>query len=65
MTKLYDEKEILEDFIASERREEREYFAKATAIRLRIKHLSVEDIAEIIGYNTSTVERWIGLVPQI
>ncbi|MCD8105717.1 MAG: hypothetical protein LUF35_12150 [Lachnospiraceae bacterium] len=65
MITLFDQQEVLEDYIASERREEAEMSAQRTAKKMYAKHISIEDIADVVGYSVKTVEKWLGLVPQV
>ncbi len=72
MITLYDQKEVLEDYVASERREaegrgeERgdEKRAKSTAIKMYGKNYALSDISDCVGYGISTVEKWLGLSPS-
>lgn len=63
MITLFDQQEVLEDYIASDRREQAEMAAKRTAKKMYAKHMSVEDIADVLGYSVKIVEKWLGLVP--
>ncbi|MCD8151355.1 MAG: hypothetical protein LUE92_17800 [Clostridiales bacterium] len=64
MITLFDQTEVLEDYIASDRREQAEKNAQKTAKILYEKNMSVNDIAEAVGYSVKNVEAWLGLVPQ-
>lgn len=55
MITLFDQQEVLEDYIASERREQ----AENNARKMYAKHMSVEDIADVLGYSVRIVEKWI------
>lgn len=59
MITLFDQDEVIEDYIASELREQ----AQKTAKILYGKNMSVSDIAEAVGYSVKIVERWLGLRP--
>lgn len=66
MITLFDQNEVLEDYIASVKREQTEQNAQTTAKNLYIKkHMSVEDIADVLGYSVQTIEKWLGLIPQV
>ncbi len=65
MITLFDQQEVLEDYIASDRREQAELSAQKTAKKMYAKHISVEDIADVVGYSVKTIEKWLGLLPQI
>lgn len=55
-----DQQEVLEDYIASEKREQ----AENNARKMYAKHMPVEDIADVVGYSVKTVEKWLGLLPR-
>ncbi|MCD8248544.1 MAG: hypothetical protein LUC60_01570 [Lachnospiraceae bacterium] len=59
MITLFDQDEVIEDYIASELREQTQKTAKI----LYGKNMSVNDIAEAVGYSVKIVERWLGLRP--
>ncbi len=61
MITLFDQQEVLEDYVASEKREQAEMSAK----KLYEKHMSIEDIADVVGYSVKTIEKWLGLIPQL
>lgn len=61
MITVFDQNEVLEDYMASERREQ----AEKTAKILYRKSMPVSDIAEAVGYSVKVVEKWLGLVPQV
>ena len=65
MITLFDQQEVISDYIASDRREQAEIQAEQTAKRLRDRHhMSEDDIADIVGYSVQKVRKWLGLVPQ-
>ena len=51
----YEAKDIL--------REGQEARAKATAERMYKKKMSVEEIADMVGYSVEIVKKWLGLTP--
>ncbi len=55
MITLFDQEEVLKDYMASERREQAEKIAKI----LYRKSMPVSDIAEAVGYSVKIVEKWI------
>ncbi len=72
MITLYDQKEVLEDYVASERREAEERGegrgdekrAKSTAVMMYKDNMPLPVISKYVGYGISTVEKWLGLSPS-
>ncbi len=64
MIALYDQKEVLEDYVASERREADEDRAKSTAVSMYKDHMPVPMISKYVGYGVGTIEKWLGLAPS-
>lgn len=60
MITLFDQNEVWEDYIASDRRER----AQKSAKNLYANNVSVDVIAKSLGYSVKTIEKWLGLVPQ-
>ncbi|MCD8174851.1 MAG: hypothetical protein LUD41_02765 [Phascolarctobacterium sp.] len=60
MITLFDQDEVLEDYIASELREQAEKNAK----NLYANNVPVDIIAKSLGYSVQIIEKWLGLVPQ-
>ncbi len=65
MITLFDQQEVLEDYIASDRREQAEKNAKETAKTLYDNGVTVDIIAKSVKQSVRTIERWLGLLPQI
>ncbi|MCD7806889.1 MAG: hypothetical protein LUH19_06055 [Lachnospiraceae bacterium] len=73
MFTLFDQEEILKDFIASERREQAEETAREvtkevtreTARALYENKVAIEIIAKSLKQNVRTIESWLGLAPQM
>lgn len=61
MITLFDQNEVWEDYIASDRRER----AQKSAKNLYANNVSVDVIAKSLGYSVKTIEKWLGLVPQV
>lgn len=60
MITVFDQDEVLEDYIASVKREQTEQNTQITAKNLHIKkHMSIEEIADVLGYSTKMVEKWL------
>ncbi|MCD8053714.1 MAG: hypothetical protein LUF00_06665 [Lachnospiraceae bacterium] len=68
MITLYDQQQVLEEYVASEKRktatETAKETAKETAIKLYKMNLPVKDISEAVGYSMEIVRNWLGLLPQ-
>ncbi|MCD8151353.1 MAG: hypothetical protein LUE92_17790 [Clostridiales bacterium] len=64
MITLFDQNEVLEDYIASDRREQAEKTAKKNAKNLYANNVPVDIIAKSLGYSVQIIEKWLGLVPQ-
>ncbi|MCC8151742.1 MAG: hypothetical protein LIO96_09905 [Lachnospiraceae bacterium] len=62
---LFDQEEVLEDYIASDRREQAEKNAQITAKKLYSNKVSVDVIAQSLGYSVKVIEEWLSLVPQV
>lgn len=60
---LFDQEEVLEDYIASDRREQAEKNAQITARKLYSNKVSVDVIAQSLGYSVKVIEEWLSLVP--
>lgn len=63
MITLFDQEEVLEDYIASDRREQAEKNAQITARKLYSNKVSVDVIAQSLGYSVKVIEEWLSLVP--
>ncbi|MCC8140800.1 MAG: hypothetical protein LIO67_10985 [Lachnospiraceae bacterium] len=61
MITLFDQNEVLEDYIASDRREQ----AQKSAKNLYANNVPVDIIAKSLGYSVQVIEKWLGLVPQV
>lgn len=61
MITLFDQQEVLEDYVASEKREQAMDYART----LYDNGVSIEIIAKTVKQSVKTVERWLGLVPQV
>ncbi|MCD7788578.1 MAG: hypothetical protein LUH59_06600 [Firmicutes bacterium] len=57
MVKLYDQDEVLRDYIASEKREQ----AQETAQNLHKMQIPIEQISKAVGYDEKTVKEWLGI----
>lgn len=62
---LFDQEEVLEDYIASDRREQAEKNAQIAAKKLYSNKVSVDVIAQSLGYSVKDIEEWLSLVPQV
>ncbi|MCD8131772.1 MAG: hypothetical protein LUE16_10965 [Lachnospiraceae bacterium] len=73
MFTLFDQEEVLRDFIASERREQAEETTREVTIEVTREaarafyenDVAVEVIAKSLKQNVRTIESWLGLVPQM
>ncbi len=73
MFTLFDQEEVLRDFIASERREQAEEttrevtreVTREAARALYENNVAIEVIAKSLKQNVRTIESWLGLVPQM
>ena len=62
MITLFDQEEVLEDYIASEDVRK----SKERVKRLyESKHMSPTELADIFGYSIDVIERWLGFAPQV
>ncbi len=61
MITLYDQEQVLKDFIASEIREQIEIKEQQTAKTLYESNVSVDIIAQSLERNIRSVEQWLGL----
>lgn len=64
MFTLFDQDEVWDDYISSDRREHAEKTAKKNAKNLYANNVPVDIIAKSLGYSVQIVEKWLGLVPQ-
>lgn len=64
MFTLFDQDEVWDDYIASDRREQAEKTAKKNAKNLYVNNVPVDIIAKLLGYSVQIVKKWLGLVPQ-
>ncbi|MCC8151741.1 MAG: hypothetical protein LIO96_09900 [Lachnospiraceae bacterium] len=56
MITVFDQDEVIEDYIASIRREEDQKTAKILYTKA---DMSAEEIADVLGYSTKMVEKWL------
>lgn len=56
MITVFDQDEVIEDYIASIRREEDQKTAKILYTKA---DMSAEEIADVLGYSTKIVEKWL------
>ncbi len=61
MITLFDQQEVLEDYVASEKREQ----AMDIARTMYDSGISIEIIAKSVKESVKTIERWLGLIPQM
>ncbi|MCD8124457.1 MAG: hypothetical protein LUE23_05385 [Lachnospiraceae bacterium] len=68
MITLYDQQQVLEEYVASERKkaaeETAEYTLKESAGNLYENGVAVEVIARSLNQNVKTIQSWLGLLPQ-
>ncbi|MCD8125784.1 MAG: hypothetical protein LUE23_12310 [Lachnospiraceae bacterium] len=65
MITLFDQNEVWEDYIASDRRVQAELMAQKSAKNFYANNVSVDVIAKSLGYSVKTIEKWLGLVSQV
>ena len=52
---LFDQEEVLRSAVAGEKREK----AEEVAMKLYERKVPIEEIAEIVGYTTKDIDRWL------
>ncbi|MCD8117947.1 MAG: hypothetical protein LUE29_00400 [Lachnospiraceae bacterium] len=65
MITLFDQREVMEDFIASEIANEDKRKSESRARTLYKNGVPVDVIALTFDVSTKTVENWLDLVPQV
>ncbi len=64
MITLFDQQEVISDYIASDRREQAEKHDREMAQSMYNDGMSVNIIAKYVKRSVQTIEQWLGLVPQ-